>query len=61
MLRRGGAFLEIDGHIVADGQDEEYKGLYARFRTLIATGESKVEMRPLQLAADAFMIADRAP
>ena len=60
VLRRGGAFLEIDGEVVVDGKDEEYKGIYERFATLIATRDSEVELRPLQLAADAFMIAGRA-
>lgn len=59
VLRRGGAFLEIDGQVVVDGRDEEYKGLYERFAALIRAGESEVEIRPLQLAADAFMIAGR--
>ena len=58
-LRRGGAFLEIDGEVVVDGQDEEYAGLYRRFGALIGAGESEVDIRPLQLAADAFMIAGR--
>lgn len=58
VLRRGGACLEIDGKVIVDGQDEEYKGIYERFAALIAARQSEVELRPLQLAADAFMIAD---
>ena len=59
VLRRGGAFLEVDGDIVVDEHDREYEGLYERFAALIRAGRSELELRPLQLAADAFMIAGR--
>ena len=59
VLRRGGAFLAVDGEMVVDGHDEEYAGLYRRFSALIRTKQSDLELRPMQLAADAFMIAER--
>ncbi len=59
VLRQGGQFLEVDGRVVVDGTDREYEGLYGRFAALIRANESEVELRPLQLAADAFMVAGR--
>ena len=55
-LSRGGAALALDGETVVSGSDREYARLYARFRELIATGCSEVEIRPLQLVADAFLL-----
>ncbi len=56
-LERGGAVLKLDGEIIVEGPDEEYPRLYARFRDLIQAGRSEIEIRPLQLVADAFMLA----
>lgn len=58
-LSMGGAKLEIDGAVVVDGENREYPGLYDRFATLIADGRSEVDVRPLALVADAFMIGTR--
>ncbi|HWT51310.1 MAG TPA: gfo/Idh/MocA family oxidoreductase, partial [Caulobacter sp.] len=58
-LSMGGAKLEIDGAVVVDGENREYPGLYDRFATLIANGRSEVDVRPLALVADAFMIGTR--
>ena len=60
-IERGGALLRLDGEILVDGIDEEYPRLYARFRELIQAGRSEVEIRPLQIAADAFMLARHEP
>jgi predicted dehydrogenase len=60
-LERGGALLKLDGDSIVSGTDEEYPRLYIRFRDLIRTGRSEVEMRPLQLVADAFMLARHLP
>jgi len=55
-LRRGGAEL-----VTPEGQqsapEAEYPAIYARFRELIARGESDVDLAPLQLVADAFLQA----
>ena len=59
VLDKGGARLAHDGDILANGTDEEYRGVYARFRDLIQAGRSDVETRPLQLVADAFLVARR--
>lgn len=55
VLDQGGAFASIDGVIVAQGENREYAGLYARFRDLIAAGQSDVDLSPFTLVADAFL------
>lgn len=62
-LSAGGAALAIDGEPIACEDAGEYPGLYRRFARLIAGGVSDVDLRPLQLVADAFMIGrvERAP
>lgn len=52
-LDHGGARLVADG--VTEGADREYETLYARFRDLIAAGDSDVDLSPLWLVADAFL------
>lgn len=58
-LSLGGAKLTIDGQVVVDGENREYPGLYDRFATLVAEGRSEVDVRPLTLVADAFMVGTR--
>lgn len=58
-LSMGGAELTIDGTSVDVGENREYPGLYDRFATLIAKGRSEVDVRPLALVADAFLVGDR--
>ena len=58
-LSLGGAELTIDGQAVEVGDNREYSGLYDRFATLIAEGRSEVDIRPLSLVADAFLVGDR--
>jgi D-galactose 1-dehydrogenase len=65
-LEGGGAVLKLDGRTIvteADGSgiDEEYPRLYAHFRDLIRANRSEVDFRPLQLVADAFMLARHVP
>lgn len=59
LLSAGGAKLAIDGVTQAPPANAEYPGLYARFAALIAAGESEVDLRPLELVADAFLLAER--
>ncbi|MDF0488019.1 Gfo/Idh/MocA family oxidoreductase [Sphingomonas sp. H39-1-10] len=57
-LSRGGAVLTLpsgDEH----HEDREYRGLYARFATLIRSGRSDIDTGPLKLVADAFLRARR--
>jgi D-galactose 1-dehydrogenase len=58
-LSLGGARLRARGAQLVDATDAEYAGLYRRFVELAATGESDVDLEPLQLVADAFMLGRR--
>ncbi|TMQ06255.1 MAG: gfo/Idh/MocA family oxidoreductase [Deltaproteobacteria bacterium] len=58
-LRRGGAELHIDGRPVAVPASQEYPRLYECFAGLIHAGGSDVDLAPLQLVADAFLVAHR--
>lgn len=57
-LRDGGRTLDVDGATV-EGQDEEYPRLYRRFADLIAQRKSDVDVTPLRLVADAYLLAER--
>jgi hypothetical protein len=57
-LSSGGAVLTIEGNEHLAAPDTEYDGIYAHFARLLATSESAVDLSPLQLVADAFMLAD---
>jgi D-galactose 1-dehydrogenase/L-arabinose 1- dehydrogenase len=58
-LSMGGSVIELPGADPVIGEDREYPRLYARFAELVAAGKSDVDIRPLQLVADAFLVADR--
>lgn len=58
-LSRGGRIMEVDGKVVADAPDEEYRELYRHFVKLAATGERDVDLAPLRLVADAFLLGKR--
>ena len=58
-LSRGGRIMAIDGKTVAEAPDEEYRELYRRFVMLAATGASDVDLAPLRLVADAFLLGRR--
>jgi D-galactose 1-dehydrogenase len=51
--------MEVDGKVVADAPDQEYRELYRRFVKLAVTGESDVDLAPLRLVADAFLLGRR--
>jgi D-galactose 1-dehydrogenase len=58
-LSRGGSTLDIDGTRVIETEDREYRNLYERFADLISNGESDVDLMPLNLVADAFLLGSR--
>jgi L-arabinose 1-dehydrogenase len=58
-LGMGGSILQLPGEDEQKAPDREYPRLYARFAELVAKGESDVDVRPLQIVADAFMMAER--
>ena len=55
-LSQGGKVLQIDGKNVDIGPEREYPGLYERFAELISSGESDVDVSPLQHVADAMLL-----
>lgn len=60
-LFNGGNSVSIDGTAQNVGAEAEYRGLYARFVELIASGRSEVDLAPLQLVADAFLRGRNTP
>jgi D-galactose 1-dehydrogenase len=58
-LRHGGADLEIDGAQVPVAAAQEYPRLYDRFAELVRARAIDVDLAPLQLVADAFLIGRR--
>ena len=57
-LAMGGAELAIDGQPQDIGPSREYPSIYRRFAQLIAAGASEVDVAPLALTADAFLIGE---
>lgn len=58
-LSEGGAKLALDGDAVAVEGPPEYPALYRRFVDLIDERRSEVDLAPLRLAADAFLVGRR--
>ena len=58
-LSGGGRRMAIDGETVAEAPDQEYRELYGRFVKLTATGARDVDLAPLRLVADAFLLGRR--
>lgn len=58
-LTEGGGRLELPGQPALSGPNEEYPRLYRDFARLVRSCESDVDLRPIQLVADAFLVADR--
>jgi len=58
-LSRGGARLAAGDDVLVDGTNREYAGLYRRFVELTARGASDVDLAPLQLVADVFLLGAR--
>jgi D-galactose 1-dehydrogenase len=59
MVSDGGARGALDGKVMRQEQQPEYRGVYRRFVTLAAAGQSDVDLTPLQLVADAFLLGRR--
>jgi L-arabinose 1-dehydrogenase len=55
-ISEGGTRMTIAGEAVALPPEREYPSLYERFHWLIAHGAEDVDVRPLQLVADAFLL-----
>lgn len=59
VLSQGGAHLAVGGKILVEAPDQEYPALYRRFVALAADGASDVDLSPLRLVADAFLLGSR--
>lgn len=59
VLSAGGRTLSHDGRILVDEPEQEYARIYRRFEALIADGRSDVDLAPLVLVGDAFMLGRR--
>jgi D-galactose 1-dehydrogenase len=59
VLSHGGARLVIGDKTLVEAPDAEYRGLYRRFVELAADGTSDVDLTPLRLVADAFLLGNR--
>jgi D-galactose 1-dehydrogenase len=59
LLSSGGARLSHDGRPLVDEPEAEYPALYRHFAALIAQGRCDVDLAPLRLVADAFMLGRR--
>jgi predicted dehydrogenase len=60
-LRQSGRSLEVDGVPLIAESNQEYERLYAHFGLLIEQRTSDVDIEPMRLMADAFMIARQFP
>ncbi|WP_420966571.1 Gfo/Idh/MocA family protein [Bradyrhizobium sp. B120] len=58
-LSKGGRQLRDGSRLVVDATDEEYPALYRRFVALTSDGKSEVDLAPLRLVADSFMLGRR--
>ena len=58
-LSGGGARLAARHQVLVDAPEAEYSGLYRRFVELVAAGTSDIDLAPLRLVADAFMLGSR--
>src|SRR3546814_13074243 len=55
-LQKGGSELKIDGSPVVQHGIGEYPAIYQRFAHLLRSGQSHVDVEPLRLVADAFLL-----
>lgn len=58
-LSSGGAVLAIAGDIVVDERPAEYEAIYDHFDQLLRDRRSHVDVAPIRLVADAFLIGER--
>jgi D-galactose 1-dehydrogenase len=59
-LSAGGAKLFHDGAPLVDAKEAEYAGIYQHFVGLIRAGACDVDLAPLGLVADAFLLGRRS-
>lgn len=59
LLSGGGARLSWNGRIVAEGEDREYRDLYADLVRLVTAGGSDMDIAPFVHVGDAFVLGRR--
>jgi D-galactose 1-dehydrogenase len=59
VLSAGGAKMSDDHTGVVDALKAEYPAIYRRFVELASTGACDVDLAPLQIVADAFLLGKR--
>lgn len=59
LLEHGGAKLTLDGVAQTARDIQEYAAVYDRFASLISDGAIDIDLRPLELTAEAFLLASR--
>ena len=59
LLSAGGARLVAGDEVLVDTTKAEYRAIYRRFVELSATAASDVDLTPLRLVADAFLLGRR--
>jgi predicted dehydrogenase len=58
-LSEGGAAMRVDGREIARAPEREYPLIYCRFAELLRARQSEVDVSPLRIIADAFLIGRR--
>jgi predicted dehydrogenase len=59
VLSGGGALLEVDGEAINTDSPGEYPSLYRQFAHMIERNESHVDLDPMRLTAEAFLLGRR--
>jgi D-galactose 1-dehydrogenase len=59
LLTQSGAIMHVDGNTVIDAVNHEYPRLYAQFEALARERRTDVDIAPLRLVADAFLMGQR--
>jgi len=59
LLSEGGGKLSVGGEAVATSGEGEYPSIYRNFAALIDSGRSEVDLAPLRLTAEAFLLGKR--
>jgi D-galactose 1-dehydrogenase len=55
-LKKGGSVLVVNGKTVLEARLEEYEMIYAKFAKLLKAKKSDVDLSPLQLVCDTYML-----
>ena len=58
-LKDGGTHLVVDGQVQGSSGATEYESLYRTFAELVGARRAHVDLAPLRLTAEAFLLAGR--